>query len=117
MTEHELQVTCAAYLDWALPDDAAWCHVPNEGKRSKAAGARLKREGLKPGWPDIEVIYRGRSIFIELKAPGKYPSKVQRDIHTRLTMAGCLVMPCCRSIDAMVEFLKLFIPLKGRVVV
>lgn len=115
MTEHELQVACAEFLDTCLPDYAAWNHCPNEGKRSKRVGARLKREGLKPGWPDIEVIYRGRSIFIELKAAGKYPSKVQRDIHTLLKMAGCPVMTCCRSIDTMVEFLKLFIPLKGRI--
>ena len=28
-------------------------HIPNEGKRSAAMGARLKAEGLKAGVPDV----------------------------------------------------------------
>lgn len=45
-------------------------HIPNEGKRTKANGARLKREGLRKGYPDIVLnVPRGVSngLFIELK--------------------------------------------------
>ena len=67
MTEHNLQVTCAQYLDWALPQDAVWCHVPNEGKRTKTAGAKLLAAGMKPGWPDIQILYRGLFLVAEIK--------------------------------------------------
>ena len=46
-------------------------HVPNEGKRSKAAGGRLKAEGLKAGVPDICLpVARGKyhGLYIELKS-------------------------------------------------
>lgn len=45
-------------------------HVPNEGKRSKANGARLKAEGLRAGVPDINLdVARGEfhGLRIEMK--------------------------------------------------
>ena len=45
-------------------------HVPNEGKRSKANGARLKSEGLRAGVPDINLdVARGEyhGLRIEMK--------------------------------------------------
>lgn len=45
-------------------------HIPNEGKRSVANGARLKREGLHTGIPDIHLpVAKGEyhSLYIELK--------------------------------------------------
>ena len=45
-------------------------HVPNEGKRSRANGARLKAEGLRAGVPDINLdVARGEfhGLRIEMK--------------------------------------------------
>lgn len=45
-------------------------NVPNEGKRSKANGARLKSEGLRAGVPDINLdVARGEyhGLRIEMK--------------------------------------------------
>ncbi len=45
-------------------------HIPNEGKRSKANGRRLKAEGLKSGVPDLclPVARCGcHGLYIELK--------------------------------------------------
>ena len=45
-------------------------HVPNEGKRSQANGARLKAEGLRAGVPDINLdVARGEyhGLRIEMK--------------------------------------------------
>ena len=115
MTEHQLQLACAQFLDACLPADATWNHCPNEGKRSEAAGRRLLAEGMKPGQPDIEVVYRGRSFFIELKAPGKYPDQVQKDRQLLLVRCGCPVLSCCRSVEAMVAFISQHVPLRGRI--
>lgn len=43
----------AAFAQAAHPELRLLYHIPNEGERSKATGARLKREGLKPGVPDL----------------------------------------------------------------
>ena len=45
-------------------------HVPNEGKRRRANGARLKAEGLRAGVPDINLdVARGEyhGLRIEMK--------------------------------------------------
>lgn len=45
-------------------------HIPNEGKRSLAAGVRLRAEGLKAGVPDIclPAAHGGfHGLYIELK--------------------------------------------------
>ena len=32
-----------------------WCHVPNGGLRNKRVAAQLKRQGVKPGVPDVLI--------------------------------------------------------------
>ena len=65
-----------ALFDWAdklcfrYPELALLYHIPNEGKRSKTVGARLKREGMKSGVPDIHLPVpneKYHSLYIELK--------------------------------------------------
>jgi hypothetical protein len=51
----EEQNHCIAFMDWvnlqsnAIPELRTILHIPNEGKRSRVAGAILKRMGLRPG--------------------------------------------------------------------
>jgi hypothetical protein len=92
--EEKLQAAVMQYLALALPDGAVAHHSPGEGLRSKRAQGKLKRSGYQKGWPDIEVIFMGRSTFIELKVPGSYPSAAQRTMHQRLEYCGCPVMLC-----------------------
>ena len=89
--EDDFHMTVADYLDLALPPDACWTTVEHGGKRGKREAGRLKAKGLTPGWPDIQIVYRGRSINIELKAPGGTLSTAQKVMHERLTLAGALV--------------------------
>ena len=65
-----------ALFEWAdrlcfrYPELSLLHHIPNEGKRSKSTGAKMKREGMKSGVPDIHLpVARGRfhSLYIELK--------------------------------------------------
>lgn len=45
--------------------------TPNAGKRSFAAANRMKREGMRKGFPDITVEYAAhgyRALFLEFKA-------------------------------------------------
>lgn len=59
-SEHHEMVKLAEYLD-AVVGKYGWLHVPNEGKRSPRAGARLKAEGMKPGAPDVLIFKRPTS--------------------------------------------------------
>ena len=55
-TESEEQQTLFRYCSvetMNYPELSMLTHIPNEGKRTISAGARLKREGLKKGYPDI----------------------------------------------------------------
>ncbi len=55
---------------YKYPELEAFYHIPNEGKRSKYEGARLKKEGLKEGVSDnCFPVKKGEygSLYIELK--------------------------------------------------
>ena len=63
-------------MQWAAMQQGKWpelallYHVPNEGRRSRAGGARLVAEGLKSGVPDLCLpVARGgcHGLYIELK--------------------------------------------------
>lgn len=51
-TEAQEQAALAEWLEW---QGVAWMHCPNEGKRSRITGHNLKRQGMKPGFPDVLV--------------------------------------------------------------
>ena len=111
--EEALQRATASYLDLALPRDAVWFHPPNGGARSKAEAGIFKAMGVKPGVPDLIIIYRGRVVAIELKAPGGTRSPAQKLMHARLSAAGALVYTAT-SIEEVESFLRVaFIPLKA----
>jgi hypothetical protein len=57
-------------------------HIPNEGRRSVAAGAAMKRQGLRAGVPDLCLpVARGgfHALYIELKAVGGKPTGKQEE--------------------------------------
>lgn len=94
--DHE-QRELAKWLDANLPPHS-WCHVPNEGKRTKWGGQGLKAKGLKPGVPDVLIFTRPAhwldvsGVAIELKrADGGRVSGDQRDWIESLENNGWIV--------------------------
>lgn len=68
--EQEALFEWANRLSFAYPELTLLYHIPNEGKRSKSTGAKMKREGMKSGIPDIHLpVAKGpyHSLYIELK--------------------------------------------------
>lgn len=69
-TERQIQCAIASVLDKL---GVLWLHVPNEGKRDRIQGARLRAMGLKSGVPDILILEPApnkpdvRGVAIELK--------------------------------------------------
>ena len=67
----------ATLMDWAALMAGRWpelqllFHVPNGGARGKAEAARMKRQGVKAGVPDLMLpVARGgyHGLFLEMKA-------------------------------------------------
>jgi len=69
-TEDVEHLAVARYLNLL---GVLWVHCPNEGKRSKAAGGRLKAMGMKAGFPDFLILdappynHTCKGVAIELK--------------------------------------------------
>ncbi len=66
--EQALHRAAAQYLDAVLLESAVWFHCPNGGARNRTEAAILSGLGVKPGIPDLLILYRGQLIGIELKA-------------------------------------------------
>jgi hypothetical protein len=72
------------YLD---PADTFWTSLENK-PISRLSGIFQKRRGVRSGLPDVQVIWRGRPIFVELKSRAGVASKAQKQIREKLTPAG-----------------------------
>ena len=72
-------------------------HIPNEGKRSAAMGARLKAEGLKAGVPDVclPTAHGGYiGLYIEMKVKPNKPTEQQKQWLRDLRKAGHMTAVC-----------------------
>ena len=112
--ERSLHRAVADYLALALPADCAWTTFP-AGSGGKARGGQLKAAGLRPGWPDLQFLYRGRFLGIELKS-AKGRVREAQDECMRLIVAAGGTWASARTLDDVERILVAFgIPLRGRV--
>lgn len=90
----------ADYLRYALPPEACvWTTVDaGDVKLSAKKAADRKRLGWAKGWPDIQVLHRGRFIGLELKAPKGVVRQSQTDMGLAIIEAGGH-WASCRSIE------------------
>ena len=105
MTEHDLHVAAARFLDLALPAAAIHAAVDSAGKASVRIGARLKARGGRKGFPDHLILHAGRTVFIEFKNHRGRVSPEQQEFHWRLREAGFRVY-VVRGIEDLVEMLR-----------
>lgn len=97
--EDTIHIAIKRWLETVLPT-AIVLHVPNDGKRSEAAGARLKRLGMLAGWPDLTVMLPAeeRVFLLEVKNQSGVLSSDQRACHAMLR-ARRIPVAVVRSID------------------
>lgn len=89
--EQEVIFEWARMMEGRYPALAMLVHIPNEGKRSAAYGAQLKRMGMKRGFPDMLLaVARGgyHGLFVELKSANGKPSEPQILWKDRLNEEG-----------------------------
>jgi len=97
--ESRLQIDVAKLLDDYGRQDWRFTHFPAGEKRDVVTGARLKRYGLKPGWPDFLLLDPdGRLHCLELKRQGETLSDPQQDFWRFCIRAG-VPHSTCRTID------------------
>jgi len=79
-------------------------------KKLKAAGEPVwhtKNHGsqyAKAGVPDLAIVYRGRAVWVEVKAPGGQPSEIQKHQMGLLDKAGAIV-GVVRTVEELQELL------------
>ena len=103
-TEDEEQVVIKQFCELSkIP----LVHIPNEGKRSHATGAKLKAMGLQKGFPDLFIPearngYHG--LFIELKRDRtRHPTKEQLAWISHLNEKGYYAVVCYGAVAAIAE--------------
>lgn len=111
-TESQEQVTLFAWAYMAMAEhpELEWLyHVPNGGFRDARTAAKLKKEGVKPGYPDIGLdIPRGgyHGLRIELKRQsGGVLSKEQKKWLEALKSNGYRAVVCKGFEEARKELL------------
>jgi hypothetical protein len=74
----------AKYLD---PADTFWTSLENK-PISRLSGIFQKKRGVRSGLPDVQVIWRGKPIFVELKSRAGVASKAQKQVRLEMLPAG-----------------------------
>lgn len=104
-------------IEWAAwqanlhPELDLLYHVPNEGKRTKAAGGKQKAMGLRRGVPDLclPVARNGaHGLYIEMKVNRNKPTKDQLWWHEQLMKQGYQVA-VCYSCEAAAKEIMLYL--------
>lgn len=96
-------------------DDWRWTHFPAGEERSKRVGAKLKRMGLQPGWPDFILISpEGHFHALELKRKGEDLNPNQSDFHYWLICHG-IARAVCETIEQVVDALTAWGVLKRNI--
>ena len=96
--EQKLLFEWMEYAEMAHPELELAYHVPNEGRRTYRAGYELKKQGMRPGVPDICLpVARGKyhALYIEMKrVKGGKVSDEQKWWIERLNRAGNYAVVC-----------------------
>lgn len=107
--ESDFQITLAQYLDSL---GVLWYHCPNGGTRNYKEAARLKREGVKSGVPDVticEARHGFHGFYLELKVKYNSTSDNQIEFLQRLEANGyktAVTKSLDEAIDLIDEYLK-----------
>lgn len=112
--QHEAKAQ-AMIFEWANLQKAKYKElellfaIPNGGKRNQFEAYNLKRQGLKPGVPDMFLpVARGKhhGLWIELKIGKNKPSESQKWWIENLNNQGYLAIVCYGYDEAIKNILK-----------
>lgn len=102
----------AGYMLGQYPELKLMYHIPNGGSRNKIEAANLKKQGVKPGVPDICLpVARGKyhALYIEMKAGTNKCSESQKQWIADLTQEDNLAVVCYgweNAVKVITEYLE-----------
>ena len=105
--EAALQRAVVQHLMLRAAPNVLWFKITNEGKRSLAMGAEMKRQGLRPGAADLALVIKGRAYFLELKKRGEKLSEPQQQFRLDSDRAGA-IYAWADNINSALEMLIFF---------
>lgn len=101
-----LHMQIAALLRAHARPEWQWCHVPNGEHRDIRTAAKLKRMGVKKGWPDFTLVSpAGAAYFLELKRQSGRLSEDQEFFSTWCAVHG-VAFSAADSYEAAIAALK-----------
>lgn len=113
MSEQQIHVAIAQFLDVALPTGAWHTALDSSSKSSVVAGARLKARGGKAGTPDHLILWDGGVVFLEVKTPKGRASPEQLSVREAIEANKCH-WALVRSVeDVEASLRRLFFPLRA----
>lgn len=88
--ESHLQAGCMGWFDATQLPQGKGIAIHNMLNQSNPiAGSDARLAGVKKSFPDITIFGRnGNILIVELKMPGKYPTRGQREVHAQLRAFG-----------------------------
>lgn len=93
--EDAMQAACVAWYRYQYASLAPLLFaIPNGGQRGVPEAARMKKQGVTAGVPDLLLAVptpRAPGLFLELKVGTNQPSPVQRELLARLRRIGYAV--------------------------
>ena len=93
----------AEMMSYLKPELRLMYHIPNGGSRNEREAANLKRQGVKPGVPDVCLpVARGdkHGLYIEMKAKGNKPTEKQEQWLSALSKQNYATAVCYSWEDA-----------------
>lgn len=109
LTESQIQQSCIRWFQVSHPNlwaDGILFHVANERKCTQWQGKKLKLEGVVKGVADLCLAlsrHGFNALYIEMKKPGNYQSKEQKEWQSGVERHGNKYV-VCKSLD---EFEKI----------
>lgn len=103
-SEHDIQSACVNWFRYQYPKYLIYA-IPNGGERNAIVAAKLKKEGVLAGVPDLHIPIARKGfhgLYIEMKAGKNKPTDNQLTIMDKLRNEGykCEV---CYNLD---DFIK-----------
>ena len=81
-------------------------HVPNGGRRTKAEGSIFKSLGVRPGVPDLVLLFPGgKCAFVEIKADKGRLSAAQKAFRNTAEAMGFPFLEA-RGVDEVERFVR-----------
>ena len=103
--ELALHLAVAALLRASAHPDWQWTHIGHGEARDARTAAKLKRMGLRPGWPDFALISpAGVFHALELKRPGGKLSESQEAFRLWCVRTGTAYAVCQDMGQVLVAF-------------